>query len=45
MIDCVHEGEKTPITIKFRGSEKRLNACNDCENVLRSSVNVCEVIP
>lgn len=44
MIPCIHDGEKTKISIKYQGEEKNLEACPDCVKVIKSS-NICEVLP
>jgi len=43
MIPCIHDGEKTKITIQYDGQQQNLKACSDCIRVIESS-NICEVM-
>ena len=43
MIPCIHDGEKTEITIKYDGQQQNLEACPDCIGIIESS-NICEVM-
>jgi len=42
MTRCVHGGGKL-IEMTYFGTPNSLDACNDCENIIKSSDN-CEVI-
>ena len=44
MIDCIHQGKKIKIKIKYFGKPKILNACSECVDNIKST-QICEVIP
>lgn len=44
MIPCIHDGKKTIMNILFLGKSKEIDACTDCEGIIRSSESVCEVV-
>ena len=37
IILCVHEGKKKLLRIKFKGKEKEVEACPECQDVIKSS--------
>jgi len=43
MIECVHEGKKKFFRIKYNGKKKEVEACPECEDIIKSS-SLCEVL-
>jgi len=43
MIPCIHKGEKTDLTILYKGKSKDLSACCECITVIHSS-EICEIV-
>ncbi len=43
MIECIHEGKKKFLRINYTGKKQELKACDECENIIKSS-SLCEVL-
>lgn len=43
MIECIHEGKKKFFTIMYDGKKKDVEACHECEDIIKST-SLCEVI-
>jgi len=43
IIPCVHEGKKKFLRIKFKGKKMEVEACPECEDIIKSS-SLCEVL-
>ncbi len=43
IIPCVHEGKKKVLRIKFMGKKMEVEACPECQDIIKSS-SLCEVL-
>ena len=43
MINCIHEGKKIPLVIKYLGVKNEVNACSECVEIIKKSTT-CEVL-
>lgn len=43
IIPCIHIADKTQIRVNYDGTEKILNACDSCIEVIKSST-ICKIL-